>query len=353
MFEKRLKGLINLLNSQYKGVMTTQLTVRNLLDIYEIDNNVNRDINYSRLSSLSKYLDSFDTGIGIFLPSFVLAFKEDPINFYDKKTKELVLPQGHKLKVIDGQHRIKGMEYLLKTITNEERKEEVLQSVVTAQIYFGLSDNDQKNVFVDINSNAKRVSMSLITKYDTREIMRVLIRDIYKTCKALQIAGVEFEKSRIVRPGSKLFITSARLKKFITILLFGKVKLSKKNEQILKDNYDDILVFLDKFFEIFFDVLPDEPGNVLKYTLGHEALQNAIALYLHNIIMFDSSENIRWSFNWEQELERLKYFDWTIKNKDFETNMVKNRQGTKYEFYAFIDSKHGNLLEILQQVLGD
>ncbi|WP_329955383.1 DNA sulfur modification protein DndB, partial [Bacillus amyloliquefaciens] len=86
--------------------------------------------------------------------------------------------------VIDGQHRIKGMEYLLKTIVDTERKEQVLNSIVSAQIYFGLSDKDQKNVFVDINSNAKRVSMSLISKYDTREVMRVLIRDIYQINKS-------------------------------------------------------------------------------------------------------------------------------------------------------------------------
>lgn len=351
VFEKRLKGLINLINGKNKGIMTTQLSVRDLLDIYEIDNRVNRDINYSRLSSLAKYIDSYDSGIGIFLPSFVLVFKGDPINFYDRSTKELVLPEGFKLRVIDGQHRIKGMEYLLKTIVDTERKEQVLNSIVSAQIYFGLSDKDQKNVFVDINSNAKRVSMSLISKYDTREVMRVLIRDIYQINKSLQVAGVEFEKSRIVRPGSKLFSTSARLNTFLTLLLFGKAKLSKTNEQILKDNYDDVLSFLNKFFDVFFEILPDQLGDVTKYTLGHEALQNAIALYLHELIMIESINVIGWKDCWEQEVEKLGEFDWTIKNTHFTEFMIDSRSGNKKGFKTFIDRQYDGILEILKTQL--
>ena len=86
--------------------------------------------------------------------------------------------------------------------------------------------------------------MSLVTKYDTREITRVLAKDLHAICNALQVAGVEFEKSRLVRPSSVLFFTSVRLQTFIATFLFGtSSKISKKNEQIIKENYDDILTF--------------------------------------------------------------------------------------------------------------
>lgn len=351
MFEVKLKGLVNLINGQNKAVMTTQITVRDLLEIYEIDNSVNRDINYGRLQTISKYVDSYDSEIGIFLPSLVFSFGEDGDEYYDTDKKELRIPTGGKLKVIDGQHRIKGLEYLLRDNKDPKRKEEILDSNLTAQIYFGLKAEDEKNVFVDINSNAKRVSMSLITKYDTRDIMRVLVRDIYDSSNALQTAGVEFNKSRIVRPTSDLFFTSARLKNFIILLLFGKMKLSKKTEQLVKGKYDDILTFLDKFFTVLFDVLPTSPGNVKNYTLGHEALQNAIAFYLHQAIILETEPDLNWIPDWEEEVEKLKYFDWSTRNPLFQQHMIISRGNTDYEFKAFIDNKHNTLSKILENSL--
>lgn len=308
MFEIKLKGIIHLINTN-KAMMTTQISVRDILQVYEIDDSVNRDINYARKKPISKYIDSFDSEIGIFLPSLVFSFYVDPTKYYNRENKELRIPTGLKLKVLDGQHRIKGLEYLLRSMNDKERKEKILDSTMTAQIYFGLSKNDERNLFADINSNARRVSMSLITKYDTRDITKVLIRDLYNSCTALQIAGVEFNKSRIVRPASTLFCTSARLKVFISCLLFGKINISKKNEQLIKDKYDEILVFLDKFFTVLFDVLPSNPGDVTKYMLGHEALQNAIALYLHEVIILESEKDLKWLYNWEIEVERLQFIN--------------------------------------------
>lgn len=348
MFDIKLKGLINLINGDSKAVMTTQITVREVLEIYKIENTINRDINYSRLNTLAKYIDSYDSEIGIFLPSLVFSFPEDPSKYYDKSKKELSIPRNGKVKVIDGQHRIKGLEHLLKNIKEAERKDKILNSTMTAQIYFGLKEKDEKNVFVDINSNARRVSMSLITKYDTREIMRVLVRDLYSACNALENAGVEFNKSRIVRPTSTTFFTSAKLKSFITILLFGK-KTSKKDEQIIKNKYDDVLLFLDKFFTVLFDTLPSTPGDVRKYTLGHEALQMAIAYYLHEEIIIENETDLQWISDWEYSVEKLKYFDWSSKNPDFQEHMILSRPNTSYSFKSFIDNKPTILLDILKE----
>jgi len=351
MFDVKLKGIVNVINGDTMGVMTTQISVRDLLEVYTIDNDVNRDINYNRLNNISRYIDSYDSQVGVFLPSLVFSFGDNVADYYDKDKKELLIPTdstGVKLKVIDGQHRIKGLEYFLKASTDVARKNEVLNSTLTAQIYFGMNEKNQKEVFVDINSNSRRVSMSLITKYDTREIMRVLVRDLYDSSYALQNAGVEFNKSRIVRPTSELLFTSSRLKNFISILLFGTMNTSRKNEEITKDKYDDILMFLDKFFVILLDVLPPVPGDVRKYALGHEALQNAIALFLHNAIILEVNPNLSWIPDWESEIERLKDFDWSARNPLFQRHMNVSRPNTKYEFKKFIENKHEKLTEVLE-----
>ncbi|QFY03798.1 DGQHR domain-containing protein (plasmid) [Bacillus cereus] len=351
MFEVKLKGIINIVNGN-KGVMTTQIFVRDILEIYEIDNSVNRDVNYNRLKPISDYINSYDSEIGIFLPSLVFSFQEDPLYLYDKVSKELRIPLGAKLKVLDGQHRIKGLEELLNRLDDSNRRDEILNSSITAQIYFNLKEEDEKILFADINSNAKRVSMSLVTKYDTRDIMRVLVRDLCSSCKALQVVGVEFNKSRIVRPTSTLFITSVRLKHFIMGLLFGTTqKVSKKNERLVKENYDDILIFLDKFFTILFDTLPSDPGDVRKYVLGHEVLQISIALYLHQAIMLESEEEVKWFSDWESEVERLDVAIWNVTNSIWQPHLMKQRVNTNFEFYGFSDNRSTELLSILNQEL--
>lgn len=351
MFEVKLKGIINIINGN-KGMMTTQILVRDVLEIYNIDKSVNRDINYNRLKPISNYINSYDSEVGIFLPSLVFSFQDNPFYLYDKVSKELTIPLGTKLKVLDGQHRIKGLEELLDRLNDSKRKDEILNSSITAQIYFNLKESDEKILFADINSNAKRVSMSLITKYDTRDIIRVLVRDLYNSCKFLQIVGVEFNKSRIVRPTSILFFTSARLKTFIINLLFGTVqKVSKKNEKLVKENYDEVLVFLEKFFTILFDVLPSDPGDVKKYALGHEVLQTAMALYLHEAIILESDEGLKWFSDWETEVERLKLIDWNISNSLWQPYLMKHRVNTDFEFYGFIDNRPDELLSILNREL--
>lgn len=145
MFEIKLKGIIHLINTN-KAMMTTQISVRDILQVYEIDDSVNRDINYARKKPISKYIDSFDSEIGIFLPSLVFSFYVDPTKYYNRENKELRIPTGLKLKVLDGQHRIKGLEYLLRSMNDKERKEKILDSTMTAQIYFGLSKNDERNL---------------------------------------------------------------------------------------------------------------------------------------------------------------------------------------------------------------
>ncbi|MCM3068517.1 DGQHR domain-containing protein [Priestia flexa] len=348
-----VNGVINIINSN-KGMMTTQISARDIFNIYEVDKAVNRDISYNRLKPLSAYIDSFDSPIGIFLPALVFSFKGDLSELYDKDAKQLTIPNSIKLKVLDGQHRIKALEDLVSKTEDPYRKEILLNSTLTAQIYFNLVEQDERNLFADINSNAKRISMSLITKFDTRDIFRVLIRDIYHTSKPLQNAGVEFNKSRIVRPTSTLFFTAARLRAFIMKLLFGRItNLSKKNEKILEKNYDDILVFLEKFFNVFFDVLPKTPGDVKSHVLGHEGIQNSIALYLNELIFLESSgkDDIQWIDNWEDELEKFRFLNWKVTNPLWQPYLMDSRPGTVHEFKILIDNRPDNIIRILKEEL--
>jgi DNA sulfur modification protein DndB len=314
-----IKGNIDTINtSKSKGLMSTQILIKDILKLHTIDKDVNRDLSYNRLPDLLKYFDKADSEIGIYLPALVFSFRDNPLEYYDSRSSQLILSESHKMVVLDGQHRIKAMERYVEKLDNQMQKEKFLLNSLTVQIYFGLSAEEEKKLFTDINSNAKRVSMSLITQYDSRDIMNLLIQEIYRTTPSLKVVEIELNKSKVLRPSNTAFSTGVRLKTFISYLLFGKKTPAKREEQILISQYDDVVSFLSKFFAVFFGVLPNIPGDVLKYVLGHEVIQNAIALYLHDsIIIYNSVEGMAWIEDWESEVEQLDIIDWSLKNNDW------------------------------------
>lgn len=335
----KLKGHLALIDSTaQKALMTTQIKLKDLLKVYKINQNINRDINYTRIPKLTKYIDGFDVSPGVFFPALVCAYKGNPMQDYNAETSELEISNGVHLVVIDGQHRIKALESYINNPKNDAtKKEQVLNSDFTLQLYFGLNEEDMKNLFADINSNSVKVSMSLITSYDSREILNVLTNELYEVSNYLQMIGVEFKKSRISRPKDKDFITSARLKKFLAILLFGKANLSITEEQLLKEKYDNILSFLDRFFYIFTISVPKNPGNALEYVLGHEAVQNSIALVIHQSIY--NNKKLELAIDWEDRLEFLKTIDLSITGETWQPYLIKARQNTVNEHFA-IDVRH-------------
>ncbi|MCS6112591.1 DGQHR domain-containing protein [Clostridium botulinum] len=311
-----IKGIIDTIFSKDKAMMSSQMTIGDVLKVYKIDKQVNRDLAYHRLPKLIKYFESADIDIGIYLPAFVFSFRDNPINYYDQENDELTISPDHELIVLDGQHRIKALEnYNEKLKNNPEKQQKFLNNNITVQIYFGLDIADERKLFTDINSNAKRVSMSLITQYDSRDILNLLIQELYQISNSLKVAKIELNKSKIMRPSNIAFCTGIRLKDFINFLLFGKKAANLKEQKQIKEQYDEIVSFLNKFFDIFFSSLPDVPGDVTKYVLGHPSIQNAIALYLNETIILNETTSIKWIDTWEEEIEQLKFINWSVKNK--------------------------------------
>jgi DNA sulfur modification protein DndB len=319
MFKINLRGTVDTINkAKSKGMMSTQIPVGDILQLYEIDHKINRDLSYNRLPALLKYIEKAESEMGIFLPALVFSYRGNPIDRFNRGTSTFELNDSDRLVIIDGQHRVKAMEKHVEKIKNNfELYSNFISNALTAQIYFGLSEEDERKLFSDINSNARRVSMSLVTQYDSRDIMNLLVQELYRSTPVLKVVQIELNKSKILRPSNQAFSTGVRLKTFISYLLFGKKAPSRKDEQLIKNQYDEIASFLSKFFTVFFSALPDIPGDVLKYVLGHEPIQNAVALYLNTAIIINDSDTINWKEDWESEVEQLDTVDWSVKNHEW------------------------------------
>lgn len=344
-----IKGNINVMMSTNKAMMSSQITIDNILKLYKIDSEVNRDLSYNRIPNLIKYIKNKDSKIGIYFPAFVFSFRENPLDYYDKENCQLVINKNSKLIVIDGQHRIKSIEKYINTIKDEHEKEKLLNNTITCQIYFGLKKEDERKLFSDINSNSKKVSLSLATKYDSRDIINILVQEVYRSSNELQVAGIELDKSKIYRPKNKKFCTGKRLSEFILYLVCGKCFINHNEELLIKKNYEEIICFLDRFFSILFSNLPDSPGDVEKYVLGHKSFQDAIALYCNKMIFnhYNSNNFFDLINEWEEYVQQLKYIDWSINNPIWSKWLIK--ANTRSSFMTFIDKSENEIMEAIQQ----
>nr|WP_268870769.1 DNA sulfur modification protein DndB [Halalkalibacter hemicellulosilyticus] len=311
--------------------------------------NINRDISYGRIPKITNYIDNMDNKIGIFFPALVFSFRDNPINYYSNDF-ELNISINNKLVVIDGQHRIKAIEKFLEKNQNNNKRERIEETSLTVQIYFGLNIQDEKHLFADINSNSKKVSMSLITKFDNRDVLNVLVTELHNICDALQSAKIEFNKSRLQRPGNDYFSTSSRLKELVSILLFGKKSPNKKDSRNLIAQYDDVLIFLDKLFRELFSSLPPQPGDVLKSILGHYATQQSIGYYIYNSIMLNETD-IQWITDWEEEIDALANIDWSIKNPVWKKYLNATRKNTPSEYLQIEEYKADEIYEEIKKQL--
>lgn len=100
---------------------------------------------------------------------------------------KIIIPKGHTLRVVDGQHRIKGLEYAIRDLKQDEIADFKLPFVLT------LTDDrvDEIKTFYDINSTPKRVAtdlaLQLLNDMNTNEAVRLSKTEKWKLV-ALNVA---------------------------------------------------------------------------------------------------------------------------------------------------------------------
>jgi DGQHR domain-containing protein len=143
---------------------------------------IQRPLNESRVSDLQKYVNFVDA---TFPTSVILAIDESECVSYEEDKHELVLSNVRRgnekpdiaisnlCRVIDGQHRIAGLE----TFNGQNF------DVMTA-IFVGIDISDQAYIFATVNLEQTKVRKSLA--FDLFELART--RSPYKTCHNVAVA---------------------------------------------------------------------------------------------------------------------------------------------------------------------
>lgn len=319
-----LKGVRS--NHFGQSVISIQSTVNEVLKFLEIDPQVQRDSDESKISSIKKYIQFGLEGNDIYFPPLIFSARGQGKHNNDRH--EYRLQSDEKLVILDGQHRIKAFEILrsqLKTRREIDYFEKVNNFPLTIQVFENLSLEQERQLFTDINSNSSTVNNSLLIMYKENDLYGKLVKEIVYYHPTIP---EELFETRLKATRSKLMTASSLYLTAIALNDGGYNKNAKKT--INKDNYEQYKLKTEEFLTLLRKHAPIDALDRDKYVIFYPNVILGIALYIFTVS--EESPNV----NMEELFENaIGVINWSHKNKDFDylaTNY--NSKTKKYKFGA-------------------
>lgn len=294
-----------------KNVITAQAKLIDIIVVFEVDSNVQRELDSNQVASIVKYiLDKLRNGNSpIFFPPFVFSsrghgeFKEEEFIYQ--------LKLDNRIAVLDGQHRLeafKNLEFRLKDseLPEEQAIYEKLKEIpLTLQIYEGLNIEQEQQLFTDINANNTRISANLIKYYDEYNITSKLMRSVVKNHPSIAFEQFEVRQNTT---RSKL-MTGLIVYKLIAVLHSGRIITNQENYTFLPEEYQS----LEERIKCFLTLL-------VKYMPSPDAYDRAKSIYLNQSVILAIGK-VAYELNddskWELFFQEVVFgYNWTHSNKD-------------------------------------
>ena len=295
----------------------------------------NRKINLPHANNFAGYVRE---NMNWIIPSLLLRAPANTFQFDPRKNIGgtewgiLTLPRlaRHDLKIIDGQHRILGFHLAfeqmveerdaargkLRTVERRGEKDEKRQQEkrvfrineehqrlaaerVAVQIVVVDADEEYKQMFVDIANNAKGITRSVTTRFDSRQIVNRCIDPVME--HRLLKDRVDLQRDRILGQNENLMGAKhvADLVRTVQVGISGR--LTKQREDTLNESklIDDARDFLDTLIEGFTDYLAIA-DNVLtppelrqRSLLTSVSMQRVLAGVYHDLLFAPQTRLVR------------------------------------------------------------
>ncbi len=219
------------------GLTTVSLRVQDLLNYTKIDPMVQRKLSSGQRRKIAKYLQERELD-HVFFGPVTLSLRD--VSSLGRDDERLYLRHGSKLSILDGQHRILALGYVNEQLQKEVRRYErtaatlkikrrkfpdsmaiveeleqvsgmleqlekrrlkVMETKLAVQIYIGLSEEEEKQLFGDINSKVQLVSKELGHSFDSTDPLNLVIQQVVEHNIFLKAAGVEkTQQPHVVQP---------------------------------------------------------------------------------------------------------------------------------------------------------
>lgn len=326
------------------GLATVALKVQDLLNYTVIDPLVQRKLSSMQRRKIANYLQERELE-QVFFGPVTLSLRD--VSSLAKDKEGLVLRHGSKLSILDGQHRILALGYvnerLQKEVRSYERKiaalkvkqrkhpdnreiaEELeqleglveqiearrlglMEAELAVQIYIGMNEDEEKQLFGDINSKVQLVSKELGHSFDSTDPMNVIIQQVVDHNMFLKAAGVERRNN--LTAFNKNFTCFSWLYSTASLLFSGKMQPSYELARKIRNDSSYYVEVLHQYFNTVLPLMPEQPG-LPQYTSSNRVMQESIALYAYEV----HGSRGGYKQNWTSCLHVLDGFDWSQDNE--------------------------------------
>jgi len=360
------------------GLSTVALKVRDLLNYTVIDPLVQRKLSTMQRRKISTYLQERELE-QIFFGPVTLSLRD--VSQLTRTEQGFILRYGSKLSVLDGQHRILAIGYvnerLLKEVRSYERKmaslkvklrkepddlellrelEEMegivqqlearrlalMEAELAVQVYIGLSEEKEKQLFGDINAKVQLVSKELGHAFDSTDPLNLVIQQVVEHNIYLKAAGIE--KRNNLTAFNKNFTCFSWLYSTASLLFSGKMQPSYELGRKIRQDPSYYVEVLHQFCNTVLPLMPDQPG-LSQYTSSNRVMQESIALFAYEVHGADGYQQ-----NWSSSLKVLEGFDWSHDNELLVARFGKMDNGKLNLIHEKSLRKHDKLVDLFKQL---
>ncbi|PZE19935.1 DNA sulfur modification protein DndB [Paenibacillus xerothermodurans] len=364
------------------GLATVAVQVQDLLNYTSIDPMVQRKLSNGQRRKIANYLQERELD-RVFFGPVTLSLRE--VSLLTKAEKGLFLRPGSKLSVLDGQHRILALGYvneqLLKEVRSHERKVaalvlkqrrapgdeqikqeleqmqglveqierrrlELMESELAVQIYIGLSEEEEKQLFGDINSKVLLVSKELGHSFDSIDPLNLVIQQVVDHNMFLKGAGVERRAN--LTSYNKNFSCFSWLYSTATMLFTGKMQPSYELARKIRQDPSTYVEILHQFYSTLLPLMPEQPG-LPQFSSASRAMQESIALYAHGHLY----QNGGYTKDWTSCLAIFEGFDWSHENSVLIERFGVLDNGKLNLIHEKSLRKHGKLVQLFREMNGE
>lgn len=363
------------------GLATISLPVQDLLNYTAIDPMVQRKLSGMQRRKIANYLQERELD-HVFFGPVTLSLRD--VSQLGREGGNLYLRHGSKLSILDGQHRIMALGYvneqMLKEVRRYEKKlaalklkqrrqpdsEEVreeaeqtegllaqlekrrldlMETELSVQLYVGLSEEEEKQLFGDINSKVQLVSKELGHSFDSTDPLNLVIQQVVDHNIYLKAAGVE--KRSNLTSFNKNFTSFSWLYSTAVMLFSGRLQTSYELARRIRKAPSTYVEILHQFFNTILPFMPEQPG-LPQYSTSSRVMQEGIALYAHQHLFRDGEYD-------EKGLVCLRIFDgydWSHDNQELIEVFGSLDNGKLNLIHEKSLRKHVKMVELFQSLYG-
>ncbi|WP_311083606.1 DNA sulfur modification protein DndB [Paenibacillus polymyxa] len=326
---KALRG-----NQFGKNIMSFQCTAEQVLKFIAIDSEVQRDIIDQHVAEIQQYIQYGIDGHNIYFPPLIFSARGN--GNYDNEKKEYKLHFNEKLVLLDGQHRMKAFEMIVKRleIRDDEFSREKLKFIrnfpLTLQVFTHLSIDEEKQLFTDVNTKSSKANNSLLIMYKNHSLCGELTKDIIFNHPTI---SSELFEVRAKYTRTK-FMTAATLYNIIITLNEGLIHTELLKSKITQENYDEYKKNTERFLDLLIKVAPYNTFNRSQFVIYIPKVLSGIAYFVSNALKEHPEMTMEQIFNLV-----IAKIDWSHKNMNYKNLGIPYNENTKK--YNFANGTRG------------